>query len=170
MILLKSMLLLGIIVICTQLGIMKSKTYKYRLEQLQEMKNILNILKTKIKFTYEPIPEIFASIASSTDDKKIADIFRKSSEDMKYLPAGKAFDKNIDNAETYLLDEDKKVIKTLSKLLGKTDIEGQISEIELTDKYLDDQIQKAKESKNKNEKLYKTIGIVTGSTIAIILI
>lgn len=166
----KNLILLTIIGICTQIGIMKSKTYKYRVEQLQEIKNMLNIFKTKIKFTYEPIPEIFESIANSTDDKKISEIFRKSSEDMKYMPAGKAFEKNIDNTETYFIEEDKKVIKTLSKLLGKTDIEGQIGDIELTDKYIDEQIIKAKENKSKNEKLYKSMGLIIGITIAIILI
>lgn len=170
MVIIKSLILLGIMGICTQIGIMKSKTYKYRLEQLQEIKNILNIFKTKIKFTYEPIPEIFENIAENTEDKKIREIFRKAAEDMKYLPAGQAFDKNVDNVETYLLEEDKKAIKTLSKLLGKTDIEGQISEIELTDTYIDEQIEKAKQNKSKNEKLYKTMGVIVGLTIVIILI
>lgn len=166
----KCFILLAIIGICTEIGIMKSKTYKYRLEELQEIKNILNIFKTKIKFTYEPIPEIFENIANTTEDKKIGEIFKKSAKDMEYLSAGQAFDKNVDESENYLLEEDKKVIKTLSKLLGKTDIEGQISEIELTDTYLEEQIQKAKENKNKNEKLYKTMGIVLGLAIAIILV
>ena len=39
-----------------------SKKYTYRLEELEEIKNILNIFKSKIKFTYEPIPEIFKEI------------------------------------------------------------------------------------------------------------
>lgn len=170
MLIFKSLILFAIMWICTQIGIMKSKTYKYRLEQLQEMKNILNIFKTKIKFTYEPIPEIFENIAKNTEDKKIAQIFEKSAKDMKHLAAGEAFEKNIDSIETYLLEDDKKAIKTLSKLLGKTDIEGQISEIELTETYLDEQIEKAKQNKNKNEKLYKTMGVIVGLTIVIILI
>lgn len=170
MLIIKSLILLVIMGTCTQIGIMKSKIYKYRLEQLQEIKNILNIFKTKIKFTYEPIPEIFENIAENTEDKKIREIFRKAAEDMKYLPAGQAFAKNIDNVETYLLEEDKKAIKTLSKLLGKTDVEGQISEIELTDTYVDEQIEKAKQNKIKNEKLYKTMGVIVGLTIVIILI
>ena len=170
MLILKVFILFGIIGISAQIGIMKSKTYKYRLEELQEIKNSLNIFKTKIKFTYEPIPEIFENIANNTENKKIGEMFRKSAEDMNFLSAGEAFNKNVDQSETYLVDEDKKAVKTLSKLLGKTDIEGQISEIELTQTYLDEQIQKAKETKNKNEKLYKTMGIVIGLAIAIILV
>jgi stage III sporulation protein AB len=39
-----------------------AKGYMLRLEELEEIKNALNIFKTKIKFTYEPIPEIFGEI------------------------------------------------------------------------------------------------------------
>ena len=44
--------------------------------------------------------------------------------------------------------------KNLGRLLGKTDIEGQISEIKLVNNFLDIQIKDAEEEKNKNEKMY----------------
>lgn len=39
------------------------KKYAYRVKELQEMKNALNIFMTKIKFTYEPIPSTFMYIS-----------------------------------------------------------------------------------------------------------
>ena len=56
------------------------------------------------------------------------------------------------------------------KLLGKTDIKGQLSQIELTQKLIEKQIEKAEFEKNKNSKLYKTIGIISGIAICIILV
>lgn len=47
---------------------------------------------------------------------------------------------------------------------------GQLSEIELISKFIDEQIIKAEEEQKKNEKLYKSLGIITGIGIAIILI
>ena len=61
-----------------------------------------------------------------------------------------------------LNEEDKNVVKNLGKLLGKTDIEGQLSQIDLTLSFLDGQIEKAEKEKEKNEKLYKTLGVMTG--------
>ncbi len=61
-------------------------------------------------------------------------------------------------------------LKKLGKLLGQTDVEGQISEIELTESFLDMQIIKAEEERKKNQKLYKTLGIVTGLIFVIILV
>ena len=48
--------------------------------------------------------------------------------------------------------------------------EGQVSEIEVTEQFLDMQISKAEEDKKKNQKMYKTLGIVAGLVIVIILI
>ena len=55
-------------------------------------------------------------------------------------------------------------------MLGKTDIDGQVSEIRLTNKFLDVQIKDAENEKLKNEKLYKTLGATVGLALVIILI
>lgn len=47
---------------------------------------------------------------------------------------------------------------------------GQISEIELVNRFLDKQILEAEEVRSKNEKLYKTLGVISGLAIVIILI
>lgn len=53
---------------------------------------------------------------------------------------------------------------------GKTDVEGQVSQIEITNSFLDIQIEQSEEEKKKNEKLYKTLGITVGLGIVIILL
>ena len=65
--------------------------------------------------------------------------------------------------------QDKNVLKSLSKLLGQTDIEGQTSQIEITQKFLETQIKQAEEEKRKNEKLYSKLGTTIGLAIVIIL-
>ena len=54
-------------------------------------------------------------------------------------------------------------------MLGQTDVEGQISEIEVTENFLNMQIEKAEEDKKKNQKLYKTLGVTIGLVFVIIL-
>ena len=49
-------------------------------------------------------------------------------------------------------------------------MEGQISEIELVDNFLNTQIEKAEEESKKSTKMYKTLGVVVGLAIVIILI
>ena len=66
--------------------------------------------------------------------------------------------------------EDIEVLHNLSKLLGKTDKEGQISQIELAKTFLKTKINKAEKEEEKNAKLYKTLGATMGLAFAIILI
>ena len=61
-------------------------------------------------------------------------------------------------------------MKMLSKMLGNTDSEGQISQIEITEKFLETQIIQAKEEKDKNQKLYQKLGTTVGLGIVILLI
>ena len=90
---------------------------------------------------------------------------------MKKIPAGIAWESTIDEYNLLNISkEDKKILNGLGKLLGKTNKDGQISEIELTEQFLDMQIEKAEKERIKNEKLYKTLGGIVGCTLVIILI
>lgn len=151
------------------IGRFLSKKYIYRLEELEEVKNALNIFKSKIKFTYEPIPEIFNQI-SQNSNKNIGQIFKTATEKMKNNNANVAWEEAVEESITNLKKEDKNVLKILSKLLGQTDVDGQISQIELTQNFLEKQIKEAQEEKIKNERLYSRLGITIGLAIAIVLV
>ncbi len=156
MIIIKILMLLLVFISTSFVGILISNKYKNRVIELKEIKNALNIFETKIKFTYEPIPEIFKEISNSIKPN-IADIFNIAGKKMEKLSAKIAWEEALNNADTNLKLEDIKIIKDLGKLLGKTDIQGQISQIELTNTFLDTQIQKATIECDKNQKLYKTL-------------
>lgn len=151
------------------IGLLISKKYEERVNELKEFKNALNMFETKIKFTYEPIPEIFDQIAKQMQTT-VGRTFKLASSNMEVLTAGDAWDIAVDTNVLNINDEDKNILKNLSKLLGKTDIDGQISQIELTSKFLDEQIEKAEKERVKSEKMYRTLGMVIGLAIVIILI
>lgn len=164
----KYFMLFIILALSTLIGRYISKKYVFRLEELEEIRNAFNVLKSKIKFTYEPIPEIFNEISQNTS-KNISNIFVQAKEKMINMTASDAWKKAIDSSETNLKEEDKRILKTLSKLLGQTDIEGQISQIEITEQFLETQIKEAYDEKQKNEKLYTRLGTTIGLVIVIIL-
>ena len=135
MITVKFILLSVILGISAFIGITISKKYSTRVRELKEMQRALHIFEEKIKFTYQPIPEVFAEIAEKCIPS-IAQIF----------------------------------LKVLSKMLGNTALDGQVSEIRLTEKFIDTKIKEAELEKSKNEKLYKTLGLSVGMAIVIILV
>ena len=153
---------------CSLIGILISKKYTNRVNELKEFKNALNIFKTKIRYTYEPIPEIFTQISESLNSN-IGGVFSLAADKMDILTAGDAWTIALKMEDLSINDEDKTALNNLSKLLGKTDLQGQLSQIEMTSDFLDEQIRKAETEKNKNEKLYRTLGMILGMTIVILL-
>lgn len=165
----KLFLLLTIFILSTIIGIAIAKMYENRVKELQEFKSALNAMKIKMKFTYEPLEEIFIDI-SKNGKNNISKIFKKMSEQIKHQNVEDVWTSYIQNADISIKQEDKNILKRLGKLLGQTDIEGQISEIEITQEFLETQISKAEEERNKNQKMYKTLGAVVGLTFVVILI
>ena len=165
---LKYILLLIIFGLSTSIGMAIAKAYGNRVDELKEFKNILNIMKTKIKFTYEPLGEIFKQIAKD-NDTEIEKIFGQMANQITYYQAKDVWENCIQDADISIKQEDKDILKKLGKLLGQTDIEGQISEIEVIENFLDMQIENAEDERKKNQKMYKTLGIVAGLVFVIIL-
>ena len=165
----KIILLTFVMGMCTVLGIIKANKYKLRVIDLQEIKKALNLAITKMRYTYEPLPELFKEISKDLNEN-IANIFIKAHTYMETLNAGHAWEKAVDESSNNFTNEDITIIKGLSKLLGKTDLEGQLMQIELTTKLLEDNIKEAESLQRKNTKLYKTLGTTIGLAIMIIFI
>lgn len=165
----KIILLTAVMGMCTVLGIMKANKYKLRVIDLQDMKKALNLAITKMRYTYEPLPELFKEISKDLNEN-IANIFIKAHTYMETLNAGQAWEKSVDESSNNFTNEDINIIKGLSKLLGKTDLEGQLMQIELTIKLIDEQLIEATNLQTKNTKLYKTLGATIGLALMIIFI
>jgi len=151
------------------IGICKSKMFVRREQELKELKNALEIFKSKIEFTYEPIGDIFMEISNMLYGNK-ENIFKNFCTNLQNEEIWDSWKNSVENTNTHLNEEDKEVLLQLGKLLGKTDKLGQLNEINLVSTFLDRQIETSHEERNKNEKLYKTLGGVAGLTIAIVLL
>ncbi|MBR3152770.1 MAG: stage III sporulation protein AB [Clostridia bacterium] len=169
MIIVKIFVSLMIIICATYIGILISKKYIYRLQELDEIKNCFNVMSTKIKFTYEPIIEIFEEI-SEISSPTIKNMYRNIIENIEKYGTKEGWKKGILKTDMSINKEDKEILIGFGKMLGKTDKDGQLSEICLIESLLDRQIKYAELEKSKNEKLYKKLGLITGIGLVIILV
>ena len=110
----KVFMLMLIFLASLKAGKIISKKYSNRVMELKEMKNALNMFLTKIKFTYESVPESFKQISENINGS-IGKIFKDAAEGMKENSAGDAWDNSVDKIETSLTKEDKDIIKGLRK-------------------------------------------------------
>lgn len=170
---LKMILLLGIFSASSMVGILIANQYNERLQELKEIKSALNIFKTKIQFTYEPIAEIFQDIANTIAShcQNVSRIFLSASKKIQeeQIEAGKAWKESLQENTHSMKQEDIQVLENLANLLGKVDVEGQINEILLVENFVDEQLEKAEIEKRKNSKMYKTLGVTIGLAIVIFL-
>lgn len=167
----KSILLITVFCTSTTIGLIISKKYTNRVEILKEIKKAINIFEIKITYSFETIPDIFTEISN-----KIGGCVGKIFSDTVYFinsknqSAGKAWEESIKANCTELKGEDRDSLTTLGKLLGSTDIEGQINQINLVNDFLDAQITDAEKDKESNAKMYKKLGAILGLIIVIALI
>lgn len=166
---LKIILLTIVMSMCSFLGIMKANRFKLRVVDLTEIKKALNLILTKMRYTYEPLPELFKDVSKELK-ANIANIFITAHTYMNELSAKEAWEKSVTESNNNFTNEDINIIKGLGNLLGKTDLEGQLMQIELTTKLLEEKIKEATNLQNKNTKLYKTLGTTIGLAIMIIFI
>jgi len=106
MIILKFIILILIFAISYLIGNMIAKHYSRRVEELEDIKNSLNVLQAKIRFAKEPLSKIFKGISKISKNKEI---FDKANENMKTMLAGDSWRKAIRDSNTNLKNEDKEI-------------------------------------------------------------
>ncbi|MBC7960034.1 MAG: stage III sporulation protein AB [Vallitaleaceae bacterium] len=162
-----------VFVACSGLGIMYSVIYKKRVEELIEWKKGIVLLKSEINFALTPLSEAFESIGNRLNGE-IKTFFIDLSSFLKSSPH-KSMDKMVDQDlrnmlnETCLNDKDAGKIVSFVKGLGLMNKESQMNQLELHIKTMEADIETAKNEEEKNSKLYKTLGVLCGVFIVVLL-
>ena len=156
----------------TALGMVIAKTKNDRVKQLRALISALNMLEIEIKFALSVLPDAFIKI-SKTIDNGTRDIFYKTADLIKSsrMDACEAWCTALNQITPNLCisSEDREILSTLGNTLGETDSENQIKSIRLIVEQLKRQETKAEEDKVNGEKLFKSLGVLSGLTIVIIL-
>lgn len=122
MVFIKYMILLTILGGSSGIGFLISQKYKDRVQELKTFKEIVNTIETKIKFTYEPLKEIFTEISYIFKDKEvISNIFNNIKSNMENYDVKTSWELAINSSKTKLNlnKEDINILKGIGKLLRK---------------------------------------------------
>lgn len=166
MISLKNIIIVLVVLISSYIGVLKSKVYINRENEIKNFLNALLILRNKIEYTNMILKDIFKEISEYIykDNKNVFErVYRLDGNTRKN------FENEILKSEVFL-DEDKSVILDFVRSLGKLDKLSQIKSIDICYNFLIKNLENAKEEKFKNVKMCKTLGIVIGLVIGIIFI
>lgn len=161
-----------VIIGCTLFGSTYGKQYRERVAYLADFQKRLDILKNEIAFFKGVLTDSLQRAAEFTGPAQA--LFQTMLERLDT-------EQPVDTAEAWnaaceisfkqlnLTTEEADAIGTLGRLLGASDVEGQLSNIEAIQAQVQMLQEKAEEARKKNEPMWQKIGPVVGVAIAIFL-
>lgn len=170
MIFLKIILIICILEISTKIGFILSSKFNKRLKEYLIIEDILIYIESKIKYSQENLMDIFKQLSIEYKDNNFGKLFMNINHDLvsNNYTLYEAFSNNIEKSKN-MFSCDLDILLQLAKNLGNSDVEDQIKNISLLKDRIKILIKNSKIIKEKNEKLYRNLGIICGLTIAIIL-
>jgi len=139
---------------------------------LRELQALLQMLENEINYFSNLLSEAFIRIYEGSNSET-AILFREASKKLgtNGVTADAAWEEAIEENYTKLSlnKEDKAILLTFGKMLGNSDLEGQMNNIKLISSQLKLQELKAEQMRLKNEKMYRSLGVLSGLAITVIL-
>jgi len=155
------------------LGYVLSRDCSRRPQELREMQSLLYMLENEISYLSNLLSDAFEKIYKSSK-YEVGEFFRCTVQKLENssINASQAWEAAVKEniKKTSLNKEDESILISFGKILGSSDMEGQIKNIELTLKQLKLQENKAEQTKTKNESMYRKLGVLGGIAIVIILL
>ncbi len=163
-----------VILSCSFLGFILSADCSKRPRQLRELQSLLQMFENQISYLSDVITEAFDRIGR-VGRNGTGIFFARTVEILKEGDASnapEAWEKAVKSCirATALNREDEEILLSFGKILGSTDMEGQIKNIRLTIGQLAMQEQKAEENRKRNENMYRNLGLLGGIAVVIVLL
>lgn len=174
MFILKTFGSLLIILSSSLMGYMYGTCYKDRVDNLVLLENCIKLLETEVIYGANPLPEALISVYKK-GNPKVSYIFKKIADELTINKTGTVlvcFQSvvNILKDELSFKNEDIELFLTLGRTIGASDRLDQEKNFKLILAQIKTLEVEARLSKDKNEKLYKSLGILLGLAIVIILL
>ncbi len=154
---LKPMLCIVIVLSATMTGFYFSNKLYIRKDVLQKFVNELKASVTQIRYSSDNLCDIFSDKFSGF----------KFCDEQPFLIQWNNLLKNYDSK---LNKSDIRLLLSFAQNLGKVDVNGEISHIQMYIDMLTDCVEDAKNNINSKSKLYRTLGVSFGLLISILLL
>lgn len=158
----------------TAIGFLLSNNLRERIEELEMIKKLLLLLRGEIKYNHATLSEAFHVIAKRIK-KPYGTLLYKVSEKMDLLE-GQTFSQIWEQCveqelkESVLKREDREKLVSFGGQLGYLDMEMQLASIELYLEQTQEEIKAARESRQRNGRLYQALGVMSGIFLVILMV
>lgn len=146
---------------------------KRRIDDLEEMKKGFNLFSSSMRYTHLPLDEVMKDISKRLSGVS-AEVFGKTGDYLfryTFESSREAWDKSLNEIfpNSRFSNEDIEAFKYFGKTLGYLDYENQESIGRMAIDYIDLTLKSLRERFEKMRKLYRSMGVLSGLLVVIIL-
>lgn len=158
----------AVVLFAAAAGLYFSKRLKEREKQLSAALLFVKELSVQIRYTNSKICSILNSAACSGTYQDLFFIkdcaALKENEDFHPV-----WDKGV-KKQFFLHERDRELLSALGERLGETDCDGQIAFLEMTEEMMKKQCDEAHEEYKKKSKMYRSVGLLCGLALGIMVL
>ncbi len=161
-----------VFVACTMIGLQWGGRDRRRSDALENFKAAAKLLKSDIRFRHTALP--YALMEAGARVKPLEAFLNNVADELTEanLSFADAWTKHVraDLKSFELTDDDRESIRGLAATLGHLDIEAQNISLDTLIEYIDEKQKELAPQILKNQKLYRSLGVLTGLMLVVILL
>ncbi|MBP1950381.1 stage III sporulation protein SpoIIIAB [Virgibacillus litoralis] len=158
----------------TLIGFEFSRKLNARPKHIRQMKNALQILEAEILYSQLPLHDAFQTIAKQIPEPTRSFFHRLSRSLLTEQGVNlyNVWDQHLNDLmkESAFGANEEEILQQFGRTLGQHDFEQQKKHIHLTVKHLDRELEDARDSQYKYSKMAKSLGLLCGLFIVLLLI
>jgi len=163
-----------VVVSSSMIGFIIAGNFKNRPNVLRNLQVALSMLESEINYGHSPLPQALKSISKKCEED-VAELFALASKNLSSrngFTASEAWEKSLKEffTNSYIAENDYEILMAFGKYLGSTDKQDQIKNIRLALNNLRQQEISSIQQKEKNERMWRYLGVLTGIMIFLLLI
>lgn len=157
----------------TWAGFQHARSFAERPKQIRQIRSALQLLETEIGYGTRHLMDACQSIAGRMEGTVQA-IFYQAYENLLHLDGASTYECFYQAVEsnwgkTCMKQPEKQVILDFCKTLGISDRQDQLQNLTVAKSNLEIEEQKAREEQAQYEKMYKTLGVLAGALLIILM-
>jgi stage III sporulation protein AB len=155
-------------------GESKARFLEQRVRQLQQFQRSLKLLTAEITFSRSLLPAAFMQV-SKQSDPPIRELYGCAADLLsaeRELTAREAWEQALGRVypQSSFIAADREIIGSLGVSLGVSQQEGQIKQIQLAEQHLSFALEAARENRQRQAKLWRYLGFISGAALIILLL
>jgi stage III sporulation protein AB len=154
-------------------GFMQAQHFARRPKQIRQMIGALQRMETEIVYALTPLPEAMLSLSKQLQ-APLSALFRLTSERLKAadgVSTREIWQQTVREVwrGSSMKKPEQEIVLQLGSILGLTDRADQIKHIRLAVSQLQTEEQESREEQKRYEKMWKSLGVLIGALIVILM-